>query len=307
MPFHEQESDVRGSVIAAPSRLRAFVATVVGLSLVALSLLRAPSPRIETDLPRPAFRPAPDLGPLKLIEWDGLSLSSSDSRGDYEIRASEADYRKRQGASGWITYHDLAELSLSDVRFGLALRAHEGFSSIPATVSALLPRVEGDDPLSGASSPRSGTELDRLPPITRLVFEQVEITLDTPRTQVTLHALSGRYDIFGGTLLLEGSFRLEAPDGEVLEAPRAVLSRDRPGLYLPAGQVVEGRHDPRSFFAVLDEAGRLSRTTGAKPMPYADLIESRERLVLMHYAEHAPQALRPLIAAMLAGLRGAGR
>lgn len=296
-----------GGVLSAPSRLAASVAAVTGIILAALLVPGGSLRLVGIERPTEALRRTPDLGPLKLIEWEGLALSSLDTKGDYEIRARRADYRKRQGAGGWITYHDLAELALRDVDFRLAVEGHEGFSSIPATVSELLPRVDGDDPFASGSGSRSSADVEGLPPLTRLVFEQIEITLDTAKARFILRARGGRYDIFTGTLVLEGDFRLEAPDGEVLEASRAVLSRDRPGLFLPIGQVVGDHHDPRSFFAVLDEAGRLSRTTRAKPMTYADLIESRERLVLMHYAEHAPQALRPLIAAMLAGLRGAGR
>jgi hypothetical protein len=107
--------------------------------------------------------------------------------------------------------------------------------------------------------------------------------------------------------VLEERVELTVPDGTHVRAPLAVLSRDHEGMFLPLGYSTRagGQRDQSAFLA-LDSEGNLSATPGIPQISYDDLIAQKERLVLAHYAERAPPALRPFLLAVL-GQLGAPR
>lgn len=75
---------------------------------------------------------------------------------------------------------------------------------------------------------------------------------------------------------------------EEIRAARALLSHEHERLTLPLGCQRKGKSTAQSVFVVLDEHGKLSATRGSGRFSYEDLIEEREWLVLLHYAERPP-------------------
>jgi hypothetical protein len=284
----------------------------VHISLMAVLFLGC-TPAAEES---PALAEAPIERPSSdRITFERVSVHASAETATSALRAASIVYRNRKGAAGFVTYHDLAEVFATDARLSIELNASEGFSSIPEAMESLLAldveelSVEGESPAEPRSASESGNgATDRVgatrwPTVTRFVFEGLAIDRVSPGVEVSLEAKRGRYDIGAGTLLLEGGVVMRTSESEELRAARAVLSREHDGLYFPLGYQRKGKPTPQSAFVVLDERGEFSATRGAGRIAYEDLIDKRERLVLLHYAERAPPALRPLLVAILSGMR----
>ena len=118
-----------------------------------------------------------------------------------------------------------------------------------------------------------------------------------------IEAKRGMLNLRSKTLLLYGDVSLSTAGGYEIRTRRAVLAREHEGMYLPLGY---SRHEERftaSSFLVLDGEGKPSHAVlSTRGLDYEDLIEKRERLVLRHYADRAPPALKPLLLAILSQL-----
>jgi hypothetical protein len=249
------------------------------------------------------------------IALKGLSISARDEERLWSLQAADMVYRNRRGAAGLVTYHDFAEVFATDARLSIELNAWDGFSSIPEAMASLLV-LEEEAPLLQEEEEVEASEMDilesdpsdqkgivRRPAVTRLLFETLVIKRVSAELGISFEADRGRYDIHAGTLVLEGNVTMRTSLGEEINAPRAVLSREHDGLYLPLGYDRGDKPDRQRRFVVLNDKGELSATTGGEPISYEDLIEKRERLVLNHYVDRAPPALRPILIAALLGMR----
>jgi len=261
------------------------------------SLLLSCSANEPSETPAPSSSRA-SREKVFLIAWDGASVALIDDEGSYTLEASRVVYRNRRGAAGFLLYHDLADLSIHEGRLSIESEVFGGFASIPETIDRLLPRSlsknDADDGLPG--------EQTRTAVVTRLVLDRPFIELVSPQAGFALSADHGLYDVRSATLALDGEVVIRAPEGEVLRAPRAILARAHRGLYMPRGHELRERVEVGAAFAVLDDRGVLSTTVGGKRIAYEDLLEKREWLVLQHYAEHAPPAIRPLLIAILSAM-----
>jgi hypothetical protein len=143
--------------------------------------------------------------------------------------------------------------------------------------------------------------------VTRLVLERPSFILSSPEASFSLEADRGLYDVRSGTLALDRIF-VRTAEGDELRAPRAVLTVDGNGLYLPDGFNASDRSEQNSVFAVVSRTGVLSTTPAEESrMEYVDLIEKRELRVLRHYVDRAPATVKPLLMAILSGMRSASR
>ena len=139
--------------------------------------------------------------------------------------------------------------------------------------------------------------------VTRLVFERPFFILSSPEASFSLKADRGLYDVRSHTLALDGIL-VRTAVGDELRAPRAFLTVDGNGLYLPDGLTASERSEQNSVFAVVSRTGALSMTPAEEGrIEYEDLIEKRELLVLRHYVDRVPVALKPLLMAILSGMR----
>ncbi len=237
------------------------------------------------------------------IALSGVSVALEGPAGLHTLKAPRVEYRNRPGASGFATYHTIADLVIAGGQLSISLEEHGGFGSVPRTLDDLAP-ASGDD-IDGDAT---GLQME-LPQvddarITRLLFESPTILLVTPSgAEAAIQASAGRYDLRSGTLSLDGSVRVRTASGQELRAPSGVLSRDHDGLFFPRGHERYGRRQPGSAWASLDASGEVSTTRVGRPIAYEDLIENLERIVLLHYAEQAPPELRPLMLALLSGLQ----
>jgi hypothetical protein len=229
-------------------------------------------------------------------------VSLVDSTGASSLEVGRAVVRNRKGFGGFITYDDFAEVLLVDTEVRISHAPTAGFSSILAAIDdALLGTFAHGAPESvDLTAEREGALL------TRLVFKRLAIEQRTWTRPLVLSAARARLGFDSRALVLEEGVVLAAPDGTRVRAPRAVLSRDHDGMFLPLGHVYEGVQRRGSAFLVLDVKGRLSATPVIAEISYEDLISQREQLILAHYAERAPPALRPLLLAVL-GQLGAPR
>lgn len=240
--------------------------------------------------------------PSERIAFQGFSASERDSTGASCFRAAEVVYRNRSGAAGFIHYHDYAELLASEAHLSIELSRLDGFSSIPEAIASLL-ALDSEEMASLRPARREvGVAGARGPVVTRLVVKKLAIDLSSPGAGLVVEADRGSQDVDSGTLELSGGVRLRTERGQEIRAAKAVLSRRRNGLYLPAGHSLDGHTGPGGAFAVLDQNGGLSVTRGGAPISYEDLIAKRERLVLVHYADRAPVSLKPLLIAILSGM-----
>ena len=291
---------------ASPTTCDALACACARIALMAI-LLMGCAPATEEGPPRaetPIDRPSADR-----ITLEGVSIHTSGETSGSSLQATSLVYRNRKGAAGFATYHDLAEVFATDAQLSFELKAPVGFSSVPKTMDSLL--ASGIGPLSpkGESMEERGshsTLADRdlkWPIVTRWVFERLTINRVSPIVGISLDATRGQHDVAKGMLLLEGRVILRTSRGEEIHSARAVLSREHDGLYFPLGYQRNGESTTQSAFVVLDEHGNLSATRGAGHLRYEDLIAERERIVLLHYAERAPRALRPLLVAILSGMR----
>lgn len=234
-----------------------------------------------------------------LVSFTGVTAQSKDEMGSSSLRAEKVVYRNRSGAGGFILYHDLADLLVTDGRFSIQLNESKGFSSIPETIASLLT----PDPAAADLEKETAFDDGPLPAlVTRLVFDRVVIDLSGPEMQLSLEAEHGRYDIDSGTFALDGQVVVRTPDGHEIHAANAVLSRDHHGLYLPFGYTRGGQAERGSFFVVVSNQGELSITHGTGRISYEDHIEERERLILHHYLDRVPPELKPLAIAILSGM-----
>jgi hypothetical protein len=277
-------------------------ATRVCLISICFGLLLACNRPADQGAPSPDSPESAD--PAILIEWQGVSSTSNDARGAYAIEAKRVSYRTRRGAAGFIVYHDLADLVISDGKLSIDLLASSGFASIPERIASLLPQPQR----ASESIRKLGLKYEvdaTLAAVTRLVFERPTFILSSPEATFSLEADRGLYDVRSDTLALDDIF-VRTAAGDELTAPRAVLTVDGNGLYLPDGFNASERIEQNSVFAVVSRTGALSTTPAEEGrIEYEDLIEKRELLVLRHYVDRAPAAVRPLLMAMLAGLRSA--
>lgn len=263
--------------------------------LLAGSLLACSSALDESAIGQPLAAGLPSY----LVSFEGVSARSQDETRSSSLRAETLVYRNRRGGGGFISYYDLADLLVSDARFSITLKTAISFSAIPETIASLLtpdpedPEIEGENQFDDGPAPAI---------VTRLVFEQLAIDLVGPGVQISLEAGHGQYDLRSGTLALDGQIVIRTSQGQEIEAPNAVLSRDHDGLYMPFGHTRGGRKQAGASFVVANDQGRLSVTPAIDPIAYEDLIEERERIVLHHYMGRVPPALKPLLIAILAGM-----
>lgn len=295
-----------------PARCRGVGVACAGASLLLAQLLScAPA----TDGASESAGAAPEWSSQGRVALGGVSISARDEERLWSLRAAGMVYRNRRGAAGLVTYHDFAEIVARDARLSIELNAWDGFSSIPKALASLLVSEEDAsllqdeaqvevsemDTLDSDPSDRKG--IMRRPAVTRLLFETFVINRLSDELEVSFEADRGRYDMHAGTLVLEGNVIMRTSLGDEINAPRAVLSRQHDGLYLPLGYDRHDKPDRQRRFVVLNDKGELSATTGGEPISYEDLIERRERLVLTHYVDRAPPALRPILIAALLGMR----
>lgn len=272
-------------------------AAAVGLAwLAALALPLACTPRPDDPASSGASASKPGAAePVYGLALDGVSVLEHDDSGSSSLTARHVVYRNRSGAAGFLTYHDLAELLAVDVDLSIQLSSSGGFSSIFERVKRLLAPESTVEPFEREAS-RAG------PIVTRLLFENLSIRQQSPGKELSLEADRATLNFDSETLVLDGRVVMRTSGGEEVRSRRAVLSGEQDGMYLPLGHTRGGRHLATSSFLVLDSQGRLSATPGTRHIAYEDLIEKRERLVLDHFAKRAPQALKPLLMAILAQL-----
>lgn len=217
------------------------------------------------------------------------------------LAVARATVRNRTAFAGFITYDDFSEVLLVDTQIRILDGTTGGFSSMLAAVEdGLIGTFVPDPPHSLELEGEPATALP-----TRLVFEGLSIEQHAWEQPLLLRADRARLGLASGALVLEDGVVVVAPDGTRVEAPQAVLAGDHAGLFLPRGYRRDGAERVGSAFLALDSRGRLSATPSIPEIRYEDLITQREQLILAHYADRAPPALRPLILAVLGRLGAA--
>ncbi len=164
--------------------------------------------------------------------------------------------------------------------------------------TALGPVLDGSRPKEFAPTATSGAVL------TRLLFEDIEMTQQSPRGRISISARRGRYDLWNRALVLDGRVELRIGSLAPVVGPQAVIFTEHPGLFFPRGRLLgDGMTGSQMF--LLDEQAQLSATEAGPTMSYDDLVDRRERRVLEHLLDRVPPSLKPLAVAVLA--RGGNR
>ncbi len=257
-----------------------------------------------------ALAPGPTPSSL-LLALETVALDLRNEAGDsISLEADEILHAKRAGAGGFITYHDLSELRLRGARIAAQRPVHVGFSRVVSDLFEALEALRGA-PIEHATRAQpgepasAGNEAEAVrssgPRLSRALFAPLVWNEETDHGRIEIVAERARLDLASGMLVLEGAVQIDSPRGEHFEARQAVLTRGERGLFLPLGHrrgddaVVQD-----AVFLVAGRDGRLRASQGVPSRSYEDLIERRERIVLTHYAEHAPPTLRPILHALLA-------
>lgn len=244
----------------------------------------------------------------RILEIDDFDLRTKTSAGEpLAVHADRFLHAKRQSGSGFITYHGFSEFVLTAARVVFENPQHTSFSRLARGVresfAAFEPRGERPRPPQGGDDDETRAEDPPIP--SRVLFEPFALIEETEAGRIELHASRARLQLDSGVLVLEGAVRIDGLRGERIEARQAVLSPHEDGLFLPLGHHRHGEAPTAEavFFVAADD-GRLVAARGTPNQSYDDPLNRQERVVLTHYARHAPAALQPFVYALLAQLSG---
>lgn len=245
---------------------------------------------------------------VRILEIDDFDLRTKTITGDpLAVHADGFLHAKRQSGSGFITYHGFSEFVLTAARVVFENPQHTSFSRLARGVrdsfAAFEPRGERLDPPGRGEDEETNAEDPPIP--SRVLFEPFALIEETEEGRIELHASRARLQLDSGVLVLEGAVRIDGLRGERIEARQAVLSPHEDGLFLPLGHHRHGESPTaEAVFFVAAGDGRLVASRGAPSRSYDDPLSRQERVVLTHYARHAPAALQPFVYALLAQLSG---
>lgn len=234
------------------------------------------------------------------LELDGVLVKAHTKAGEpLTLRARSLVQDKRRGASGAIVYHSFSELRIEDFQLGIERDRPASFSRAVQDLLAQMMALGGGSGSEVPAPERKGRGTDAPIP-TRALFRGFRYCERSDAGEAELSASRARLAFDSSMLVLEGDVRLRGARGERIEARQAVLAADENGLFLPLGHRWDGRPATEAVFLVVAADGRLSASQGLPSRSYDDLLERRERVVLTHFAERAPSALRPFVSALLA-------
>jgi len=244
----------------------------------------------------------------RIFEIDDFDLRAKTTTGEpLSVHADRFLHAKRQSGSGFITYHGFSEFLLTAARVVLESPQHTSFSRLARGVresfAAFEPRGERPRPPQRGDDDETKAEDPPIP--SRVLFEPFALIEETEEGRNELHASRARLQLDSGVLVLEGAVRIDGFRGERIEARQAVLSPHENGLFLPLGHHRNGELPTvEAVFLVATDGGHLVATPGVPSQSYDDPLSQQERVVLTHYARHAPAALQPFVYALLAQLSG---
>lgn len=242
----------------------------------------------------------------RLVEFEEFALLTRTSTGEaLSLHADRFLHAKRQTASGLITYHGFSEFLLTNPRVIVESPQHKSFSRLAVGLRDVF---VGFAPQDTEAQPTKSAEDDETgatdPPIpSRAMFEPFALIEETGTGRLELHARRARLQLDSGALVLEGAVRIEGLRGERIEAKEAVLLIHENGLFLPHGHRRDGGvPTTEGVFLVAADDGDLVFSPGVPTQSYDDPLLRQERVVLTHYARHAPPSLQPYVHALLAQL-----
>jgi len=239
----------------------------------------------------------------RIVEFDEFTLRTRACAGEeVSLHADRLLHSKRQSASGFITYHGFSEFLIETARVVVKSEDHAGFSRLARCVSDMFEALGPQDGVLRAAetTKESGTEDVDRPIPSRALFEPFALIEETQAGRIELQARRARLLIESGVLVLEGPVHIHGFRGEPIEAKEAVLSPHEEGLFLPLGHRRRGGIPTAEavFLLAASDRGFIS-SAGAPSRSYDDPLNRQERLVLTHYARHAPPSLQPFVHAML--------
>ena len=244
----------------------------------------------------------------RIVEIDDFDLRAKTSAGEpLSLHAERFLHAKRQSGSGFVTYHEFSEFVLTAARLVLESPQHTSFSRLARSVresfAAFEPRGERPRPPQRGDDDETRAEDPPIP--SRVLFEPFALIEETEEGRIELHASRARLQLDSGVLVLEGAVRINGLRGERIEAKQAVLSPHEDGLFLPLGHHHHGESPTaEAVFLVAADDGHLVASLGTPRQSYDDPLSRQERVVLTHYARHAPAALQPFVYALLTQLSG---